>query len=169
MNGKHGGPQERPQEHAPEEAGSTPAPAPSRTRPDSPRGNKAPRQAAHRSSPPAKSAQLPETTEKDFQAQVIALAQLCGWRVAHFRPARTKDGSWRTPVAADGAGFFDLVLMRERVIFCELKTNRGTLTREQHAWREAATMAKAITVVWRPRDWDLIETVLSKRGAKLHD
>ena len=59
--------------------------------------------------------------------------------------------------------------MRERVIFAELKRNTGRLTREQHAWREAATMAKAITVVWRPRDWDLIETVLSKRGAKLHD
>src|SRR5690606_26458090 len=132
---------------------------------DSPRGNKAPRRAAHLtdcSSPPANSA-LPEPTEKEFQAQVIALAQLCGWRVAHFRPARTKDGEWRTPVAADGKGFFDLVLMRDRVIFAELKTDKGKLTREQHAWREAATMAKAITVVWRPRDWDLIETVLSKR------
>jgi len=160
MTGDHGGLQERPQEHAPEVAGSSPAPAPSRTRFDSPHGNRKPRRAA-RSSQPAED-NLPQVSEKDFQAQVIALAQLCGWRVAHFRPARTKNGEWRTPVAADGAGFFDLVLMRERVIFAELKTNTGTLTRDQHAWREAATMAGAITVVWRPRDWNDIEKLLSK-------
>jgi len=51
MTGDHGGLQERPQEHAPEVAGSRPAPAPSRTRFDSPHGNRTPRRAARSSQP----------------------------------------------------------------------------------------------------------------------
>lgn len=166
MTGDHGGPQERPQEHAPEEAGSSPAPAPSRTRPDSPRGKpRGPGRVATTARLPAQEPR-PEITEAHFQQQVIALAQLCGWRVFHARPARTKDGQWRTPVAGDGKGFFDLVLMRERVIFAELKTNKGTLTRDQHDWREAATRAGATAEVWRPRDWNQIEDTLSRRAER---
>lgn len=45
-----------------------------------------------------------EPDERQWQAQVIELARILGWRVAHFRPALTKHG-WRTPVQADGAGF----------------------------------------------------------------
>lgn len=45
-----------------------------------------------------------EPTEIQWQAQVIELAHILGWTVAHFRPALTKHG-WRTPVQADGAGF----------------------------------------------------------------
>lgn len=166
MSTEHGGPKERPQEHAPEVAGSRPAPAPSRTRPDSPRGTpRGPGRVATTARLPAQEPR-PEITEAQFQAQVIALAQLCGWRVAHFRPARTKNCEWRTPVAADGKGFFDLVLMRERVIFAELKTNKGTLTRDQHAWREAATRAGATAEVWRPRDWNQIEDTLTQRRGR---
>jgi hypothetical protein len=51
-----------------------------------------------------------------------------GWRAAHFRPARTAKG-WRTPVAADGAGFPDLVLVRRtRIVAAELKSGRVTRT-----------------------------------------
>lgn len=35
-------------------------------------------------------------TEAQFQAAVVDLARLAGWRVAHFRPARTSHG-WATP------------------------------------------------------------------------
>ncbi len=51
--------------------------------------------------------------EADFQAQVIDLLHLHGWVVAHFRPARTAKG-WITPVAADGAGFLDLLAVHAR-------------------------------------------------------
>ena len=76
-------------------------------------------------------------TEAELQAAVVQLAQLLGWRVAHFRPARTERG-WRTPVAADGAGFPDLVMVRkERLLVAELKSVPGKLTDTQHDWLAA--------------------------------
>mgnify|MGYP003677610739 FL=1 len=79
----------------------------------------------------------PAISEAQFQKQVIQLAQLLGWRVAHFRAAQTSRG-WRTPVAADGAGFPDLVLARRgQLIFAELKTQRGKLSNAQECWQEA--------------------------------
>jgi hypothetical protein len=62
--------------------------------------------------------------EAELLDNVIELAHLFGWRVAHFRPAMTKHG-WRTPVSADGKGFVDLVLVRDRTIFVELKSTKG--------------------------------------------
>lgn len=89
------------------------------------------------------------TTEAQFQQQVIDLARLHKWRVAHFRPARTSRG-WRTPVAADGSGFPDLVLARNGVvIFAELKSQRGVLSNEQRAWAAQLGIAWRL---WRPRD-----------------
>lgn len=109
------------------------------------------------------------TNERDFQRTVIELAQRLGWRVAHFRPARTVDRRggerWQTPVDADGAGFPDLVLVRERVIFAELKTDNGRLRREQRQWLNAingASPTDAVdAVVWRPKDWDHIHATLT--------
>src|SRR5437763_860370 len=66
-------------------------------------------------------------TEAAFTRQVIALARLRGWRAAHFRPGRTARG-WRTPVQGEGVGFLDLVLVRGRVVWAELKSARGRLT-----------------------------------------
>ena len=66
-------------------------------------------------------------SETAFQQQVIDLAHYTGWVVAHFRAARTEKG-WRTPVAADGAGFPDLVLVnrsQKRVLYVELKSEDG--------------------------------------------
>src|SRR5690606_4527127 len=65
----------------------------------------------------------PKVTESAFQRQVLALAKMLGWRTAHFRPAMNQRGDWRTPVAGDGKGWPDLVLVKgERVLFRELKT-----------------------------------------------
>lgn len=50
----------------------------------------------------------PSISEAELQSAVIELARTLGYRVAHFRAARTAQG-WRTPVEADGAGFPDLV------------------------------------------------------------
>lgn len=98
---------------------------------------------------------LPPISEAEFQQQVIEFAHLFRWRVAHFRPAKTNKG-WRTPVAADGAGFPDLVLAKNgRVIFAELKAQKGKLRPEQTAW-----IADVNGVVWRPSDWDVIEKTL---------
>ena len=98
--------------------------------------------------------------EDEWQDTVVQAAQLLGWRVAHFRTARTKDG-WRTPVAADGKGFPDLVLVGHgRLIVAELKSNTGRVTAEQQAWLDALTAAGIETHVWRPRDWHhVLETL----------
>lgn len=99
-------------------------------------------------------------TEAAFQQQVIELAQLLGYRVAHFRPARTEQG-WRTPVAADGKGFPDLVLVGHgRVIFAELKSDRGRLTGDQEVWLYHLAQTPAEAYCWRPTDFDEIQEVL---------
>lgn len=108
---------------------------------------------------------MSDLTEAQLQSAVIDCARLLGWRVAHFRPARTIDG-WRTPVAADGAGFPDLVLARRGVvIFAELKGEKGRLTPEQRGWLSTlrgCTGGCHWTFVWRPEDWTdgTIEDVL---------
>ena len=102
---------------------------------------------------------LPKETEREFQKQVIELAQLKGWKVAHFRPARViRNGkeTWRTPVEGDGAGFPDLVLARNGVvIFAELKTDAGTVSAEQQDW-----LRETRGFVWRPANWHEILRLL---------
>lgn len=99
--------------------------------------------------------------ESDLQTGVIDLAHALGWRVAHFRPARTAHG-WRTPVAADGAGFPDLVLVRRtRIVAAELKSDRGRLSDVQRDWLEALYAAGVETHVWTPAEYpDRIAEVL---------
>jgi hypothetical protein len=94
--------------------------------------------------------------------QVIELAHLFGWRVAHFRPCKTGRG-WRTPVQADGAGFPDLVLVgRGRVIVAELKRETGRATPDQLAWLAAFTDAGVESVVWTPSCFDAIAAELGR-------
>jgi hypothetical protein len=101
-----------------------------------------------------------QLTEAQFQDQVVDLARLHGYRVAHFRPARTEKG-WRTPVAADGAGWPDLVLVKPgRMIFAELKSQRGRLSDDQHAWLDQLRAAGVEAYVWRPAQFDDIDQIL---------
>jgi hypothetical protein len=107
-------------------------------------------------------ASFPKLSEADFLRQVIALARLNGWRVAHFRPAMSKSGRWMTAVQGDGAGFPDLVLVREVVIFAELKVGKNKPSPAQVAWLEDLKAAGAIAHVWRPEDWETIRIALSR-------
>jgi hypothetical protein len=102
-------------------------------------------------------------SEKAWQATVLDAARRMGWRVAHFRTARTMSGGWSTPVHADGAGFPDLCLVRERVIFAELKAENGRLSQAQADWLGALGSAGADVHVWRPSDWDIVEATLGGR------
>ena len=107
--------------------------------------------------------------EADLQRQVIDLARLYGWRVAHFRAVRVQraNGSvhYCTPVQADGAGWPDLILCRPpRLIAAELKVGRNQLTAEQREWLKEFARCDVEICVWRPEDWDEIERTLRREG-----
>lgn len=103
-------------------------------------------------------------SEASFQRAVIDLAHLHNWMVFHARTSRTTSGGWATAVAADGAGFPDLVLVRKRTLFRELKTDRGRLSHAQDQWHARLHDAGADVGVWRPRDWERINRELSKEA-----
>ena len=105
-------------------------------------------------------------TEAQWQGRVLDLAKLCGWRVAHFRPARTAAG-WRTPVEADGVGYPDLTMVREgRLIVAELKSEAGRVTPEQRQWLAELSSVPGLEVfLWRPSDWPDVQRLLG-RGAR---
>lgn len=105
---------------------------------------------------------LPPMTEKEFQNQVLGYAGLRGWLIVHFRPALTRSGRWATAVQAQGTGYPDLTLCREdRLIFAELKTDRGRLTLLQQKWLEALRKTSAEVYLWRPNQWVEIERILN--------
>lgn len=92
-------------------------------------------------------------TEKDFQSQVIQLARLLGWRVAHFRSICDRQGIWRTPVQADGAGWPDLFMVRrDRAIAAELKRELSKAMPEQDIWLYKLAQTCVETYIWRPSD-----------------
>lgn len=132
--------------------------------------------ANHRGNPAHALLQSPELTRKvaravtgrkesedDFLTWVIDLAHIRLWLVAHFRPAKTDKG-WRTAVQADGKGFFDLVLVRDRrIILAELKSEKGNLSEDQDKWMRALGLVDSRYVevhIWRPSDRAEIERTL---------
>ena len=108
----------------------------------------------------------PELSEADWQQQVVELAQLYRWRIHHCRPALNQRGQYSTPIQGD-PGFPDLVLARGgRVLFLELKTNRGVLTEHQQAWRDQLLGAGAEWFCWRPRHIGEVRETLAPRWAE---
>ena len=100
-------------------------------------------------------------SERDFQDNVIELAQTLGWVVHHDRPARQGEG-WVTPIQGD-PGFPDLVLAKGgRVIFAELKSEKGKVTDDQEAWLLELPNGypESNVFVWRPSDLEQIQKVL---------
>lgn len=104
-------------------------------------------------------------TETQWQEQVTGLAEHLGWSWVHFRPARTATG-WATPVSGPlGKGWPDLVLVRERVIFVELKADQGRTSPAQWSVLEALKDAAAEFFVWRPIDFEQVHETLARRAA----
>lgn len=100
-------------------------------------------------------------TEAEFQRQVTDLATMLGWSWAHFRPARTTRG-WRVPVSGPlGAGWPDLVLVRDdRLIFAELKRSVRNRPSVDQTFALTLLADAAEVYVWYPEDIDEIARVL---------
>lgn len=81
-------------------------------------------------------------SEAAWQRQVIDLARLHRWEVHHSADSRRAHAGWP-----------DLVLAgHRRVLFAELKTERGRLRPEQTRWLELLAAAGLEVALWRPRD-----------------
>ncbi len=97
----------------------------------------------------------PALTEKEFQARGLTLARLNGWKTYHTHDSRRS-----------APGFPDLVLVRPpRLIFAELKSEKGRLRPEQRVWLEALSgcIEAPESYLWRPRDLQEVQKVL-RRG-----
>lgn len=103
-------------------------------------------------------------SEAAFTKQVADLAMTLGWRVAHFRRSIAPSGNHMTPTAFNAKGYPDLTLVRDRVIFAELKMPGRKLEPEQERWRDDLLNAGQEWYCWYPRDLDEISVILSLHG-----
>lgn len=108
---------------------------------------------------------MAEPSEVEWQAQVVQLAGMLGWRHNHTRRSIGKGRKWTT--ATSVVGWPDLELWHEqqqRVIYAELKTRTGRLTPEQKATLISLARAGCEVAVWRPADLpDVHEALQGKR------
>ena len=82
-------------------------------------------------------------SEKELQALIIELAELKGWLVYHTHDSRRSN-----------PGFPDLCMVKwKRVVFAELKTQKGRRTPKQIVWGESLQLSDAEYYLWRPLDW----------------
>jgi hypothetical protein len=104
-------------------------------------------------------------TERAFQASVLAYARMMGWQAFHDNatnaPRRCSACGVTRSLPRNVAGMPDLILIRRpRIVWAELKSERGKLTDDQRAWIEELRACGQAVYVWRPSDWREVERVL---------
>lgn len=87
-------------------------------------------------------------TEAEFQAAVVEFLRLKGWLVFHPYDSRKSE-----------PGFPDLVCVKDRVVWVELKVDGGRLSPHQRKWLDKLEAAGEETYVMYPADWDTIKRV----------
>jgi hypothetical protein len=98
--------------------------------------------------------------EREFAYQVEHLLDLFGWLWKHDEPAVRQSGNWATSFRG-ARGFPDYVATRDgRLIFAEIKNERGRLTRDQTEWLGQLGNTGAEVFTWRPDDLETIKKVL---------
>lgn len=99
--------------------------------------------------------------------QVPGVARTLGWMCKHVHDSRKevvgRDGTRQLVGDRDAAGLLDWLLIRDRVIFLELKTSKGRLRPEQTEVFEALLDAGAEAYIWRPEHFDEAVRVLTDR------
>lgn len=96
---------------------------------------------------------LNDVLEREWQQEVVALLHTLGYRCYHTHDSRRSQ-----------PGFPDLVAIRDRVIYLELKREQGLLTDKQRDWVTALHKAGAEVYVARPRHFDALAAVLGPRA-----
>ena len=102
-------------------------------------------------------------TEAQFKSAAIDLARLNGWLVSEMI-----DGVHNRRQQGD-AGAPDLLLAhKERglAMHVELKTDEGRISKAQELWLDTLEQAGHDCEIWRPRDWDMIEALLTGSNVK---
>jgi len=92
-------------------------------------------------------------TEKAFQSDVMRVAKMLGWLCYHTYDSRRS-----------ASGFPDLVLVRERILYRELKVGKNKLSPTQELWRDSIMDAGGDWAEWRETDMDDIVADLSRRN-----
>ena len=103
-------------------------------------------------------------SEAEWLAAVADMLDLYGWYWIHPLPARRADGRWRTAAQGNSAkGFPELVCVRPpRVVWIELKSEKGRVSPEQRAWIDRLQAAGQEAAVARlPQDWDSLAALLA--------
>ena len=95
-------------------------------------------------------------TEAQWQARVLDLARFHRWWVFHIGDSRT----------VTEAGWPDLVLLRERMILVELKSDTGRVSRAQTDCHERLLATGQTVFVWLPAMWDEVQKILAPYGRK---
>jgi len=91
-------------------------------------------------------------TEADLREQVRDLAKLFGWKMQFTWL------SWHSP-----KGFPDVFLahpIQKRIMWAELKSEKGKLSPEQEAWLQLLRDCGQEAYVWRPGDIEEIARIL---------
>ena len=105
-----------------------------------------------------------QMSEKDFENTVVEYAQRMGWKVIHIPTIKAENEHgevyYLTPYVGDGKGFPDWIFIRERVVWPELKKQKGKLSDDQKKWRDWLLAAKQEWYCWRPSDWEQIVEIL---------
>lgn len=110
-------------------------------------------------------------SEAQWQATVIDLARTLGWACLHINDSRKEIVDHATHQRRlvgdrDAAGLPDWLLVRERVVWAELKRQTGVTSARQREVLGALERAGSEVYVWRPSDWPEVERVLRKRGER---
>jgi len=94
---------------------------------------------------------VPPESERSFQAAVLTAARVLGWRTYHTFDARRS-----------AAGFPDIVLVKPpRVVFIELKSERGRLSADQVLWLDVLGQCPNVeSYMFRPSSWADVIRVL---------
>jgi hypothetical protein len=93
-------------------------------------------------------------TEAKLLAHVLRRMKDLGYTAYHTHDSRRSQ-----------PGYPDIAAVRgSRLLYAELKSAKGVLTREQRGWLDALWSAGAECYVWRPADLDWIDKILTNDG-----